>query len=116
MPNHLEKYNFLMKVSIEELTFKTIIGILPFERVKKQKVIINISFEYSFIKESKEFIDYSEVSTMVKKTMNKKKFKLIEDAILTLEKLIYKRFNLSNLKIKITKPDILKDCIVSVSN
>ena len=116
MPKKLNDDNSLMKVLIEELTFKTIIGILPFERVKKQKVIIDISFEYNFKKDSKEFIDYSEVSALVKKTMNKKKFELIEDAILTLEKFIYKRFNLSNLKIKIIKPDILKDCIVSVSN
>ena len=105
-----------MNVSINQLTFKTIIGILPFERVKKQKVVIDISFKYNFKKDSKEFIDYSEISAMAKKTMNKKKFELIEDAILTLEKLIYEKFNLSNLKIKITKPDILKDCIVSVSN
>ncbi len=116
MPKKLNVANSLMKVLIEELTFKTIIGILPFERVKKQKVIIDISFEYNFSKDSKEFIDYSKVSALVKKIMNKKNFELIEDAILTLEKLLYKRFNLSNLKIKITKPDILKDCIVSVSN
>ena len=116
MPKNYDSSNSLMKVLIEELTFKTILGILPFERVKKQKVIIDISFEYNFKKDSKEFIDYSEVSALVKKTMNKRKFELIEDAILTLEKLIYKNFNLSNLNIKITKPDILKDCIVSVSN
>jgi 7,8-dihydroneopterin aldolase/epimerase/oxygenase len=105
-----------MKVNISELTFKTIIGILPFERISKQKVVLDISFNYNFTKDSKEFIDYSEVSKLVKKIMNKKKFKLIEDAILTLETTLYKKFNLSNLYTKISKPDILKDCIVSVSN
>ena len=105
-----------MKVSIKELSFKTIIGILPFERAKKQKVVINISFKYSFNSNSKKFIDYSKVSSLTKKIMKKNKFELIEDAILTLKKLIYKKFNLSNLQIKITKPDILKDCTVSVCN
>ncbi|MEA3498543.1 MAG: dihydroneopterin aldolase [Campylobacterota bacterium] len=105
-----------MKVFIEDLSFKVIIGILPFERIKKQKVIIDISFEYIFKKDSKEFIDYSEVVKLVKKIMKKEKFELIEDAILTLEKVIYKKFNLTNLQIKITKPTILKDCVVSVSN
>ena len=105
-----------MKVYIEKLTFKAIIGILPFERVKKQKVIVDISFKYTFSKKSIEFIDYSEVSALVKKTMKKKRFKLIEDAILTLERIIYKKFNLTNLQIKISKPNILKDCLVSVSN
>ncbi len=107
-----------MQVYIEKLTFKTIIGILPFERVKKQKVIVDLSFKYIFSSKnnSDDFIDYSEVSSLVKITMKKKKFKLIEDAILTLEKKIYKKFKLKNLKIKISKPDILKDCLVSVSN
>ena len=105
-----------MRVYIKELTFKTIIGILPFERVKKQKVIVDISFNYTFSKKSNDFIDYSEVATLVKKTIRKKKFKLIEDAILTLEKKIYKKFNLTKLQIKISKPEILKDCLVSVSN
>ena len=105
-----------MKVSIEALTFKTILGILPSERVKKQKVIIDISFKYNFKKNSKEFIDYSEISEFVKQTMDKNRFELIEEAILTLERLIYQRFNLSKLKIKIVKPDILKDCVVGVSN
>ena len=48
--------------------------------------------------------------------MKKKKFLLIEDAILNLEKKIYKRFRVTNLQIKIAKPDILKDCLVSVYN
>ena len=54
-----------MKIEIEQLTFKCIIGILDFERVKKQKVIINLSFDYDFIKDN--FIDYSEVANLVKK-------------------------------------------------
>jgi len=105
-----------MRVFIEQLSFKAIIGILPFERVKKQQVRVSISFEYIFNTNSKEFIDYSEVSSLVKTTIKKKKFKLIEDAIITLEKLLYKKFNLKNLKIFISKPNILQDCIVSVSN
>ena len=105
-----------MKVLIEDLSFKTIIGILPFERVKKQQVVINISFEYTFNKNKKDFIDYSKVAFIVKKTMKKKKFKLIEDAIIYLDKTLNKKFNLSNLNIKITKPTILKNCIVSVCN
>ena len=56
-----------MKIEIEQLTFKCIIGILDFERVKKQKVIINLSFDYDFSKDN--FIDYSEVANLVKKSM-----------------------------------------------
>ena len=105
-----------MKVYIKELSFKTIIGILPFERVKKQRVLIDISFEYKFNENHQEFIDYSEVANTAKKLMKKKKYKLIEEAIISLERKIKKKFNVSNLSIKISKPNILKDCIVSVAN
>ena len=103
-----------MKIEIKDLTFKCIIGILDFERIKKQKITISITFKYSYTKEY--FIDYSEVVTIVKDTMKKSKFLLLEDALLVLECKLYKMYRISNLRIKIAKPDILKDCIVSLSN
>ena len=104
-----------MKVSIDKLTFKTIIGILPLERVNKQKVILDISFNYKFTKGQKNFIDYSHVANMAKMIMKKEKFLLNEDAILYLNKALTTEFQIAKLKIKITKPDILKNCTVSVS-
>ena len=103
-----------MKIEISDLTFNCIIGILDFERIKKQKVIINISFEYEYSKDL--FIDYSEISTLVKKTMKEQKFLLLEDAILYIESLLQNSYKIHNLKIKISKPNILKNCIVSISN
>ena len=103
-----------MKIEINNLTFKCIIGILDFERIKKQRVIINSSFEYEFKKDF--FIDYAEVSALIKTTIKKEKFLLLEDAILHLETLLTDKYKIKNLKIKILKPDILKDCIVSISN
>ncbi len=103
-----------MKIEISHFSFKCIVGILDFERIRKQKVIVNISFEYNFSKDL--FIDYSEISNLVKSTMKKEKFLLLEDAILYLEKLLNNSYKISNLQIKISKPDILKNCIVSLSN
>ena len=103
-----------MKIEISDLTFKCIIGILDFERINKQKVIINISFEYEFSKDL--FIDYSEISNLVKSTMKQQKFLLLEDAILYIESLLQNNYKISYLKIKISKPNILKNCIVSLSN
>jgi len=105
-----------MKVSIDSLTFKTIIGILDFERVTKQKVILDISFKYKFSKGQKDFIDYSHVANMAKMIMKKEKFLLIEDAIIYLQRALSSEFKISKVKIKITKPDILKNCTVSVGN
>ena len=103
-----------MKIEITDLSFKCIIGILDFERIKKQKVLINVSFEYKYSKDN--FINYAEVSTLIEKTMKKEKFLLLEDAILYLESLLLNSYKIDTLKIKISKPNILKNCIVSLSN
>ena len=103
-----------MRIYIEDLTFKCIIGILDFERVKPQKVILNIELDYDY---KKEFINYAQVVELVKSRMKKKKFLLIEDALKDLGKNIKKKFPQTNrVNLKITKPSILPDCKVSVSN
>lgn len=102
-----------MKIEIENLSFKTIIGILDFERVKKQKVIINISFEYEF--KNSEFIDYAEVSKLIKNRVKQMKYFLLEDALEDLKQILNENYDIFNLKLKITKPAIMKDCIVSLS-
>ena len=102
-----------MTIEIKDLTFKCIIGILPKERVKKQKVVVNLSFDYVYKKDN--FIDYSKITKLIVTIMKKQKFFLIEEALLYIEKLLKKSHNIENLKIKITKPTILKNCQVSVS-
>lgn len=104
----------LLKVTIENLTFECIIGILESERINTQKVVINLSFEYFFDEEKKEFIDYSKVASFVEKTMIEEKFLLIEDAILFLRKKLKSDYPMKNLWIKISKPEIMPNCIVSV--
>jgi len=103
-----------MKIHINDLTFKCIIGILDFERIKKQKVIINLSFEYEFLEG--KFINYAEISSMIEKCMKKEKFLLLEDAILHLENLLNQTYPIKNLYLHISKPNILTNCIVSLSN
>lgn len=101
-----------MRVKIEDLTFNCIIGILPFEREKEQRVIINCSFSYKY--KNSEFIDYSKVASHIEKQMIKNKFELIEDALLNLKKSLNDKFNIKNLKLTIQKPDILPNCKVSI--
>lgn len=103
-----------MKIYIEDLKFKCIIGILPSERVTPQKVIVNLTFEYKYDEKIKEFVDYSQVAADVKGIMKKKRFELIEEAVVVLKSRLEKNYPISNISIKITKPDILKDCKVSV--
>ncbi len=103
-----------MTIEIEDLTFETIIGVLPYERVNKQRVIVNLRAQYSY--ESKEYIDYVGLVEIIKNSMIQQKFKLIEEAIEYIASKIENRYpKIKNLYIKITKPDILANCNVAIS-
>ena len=100
------------KILIENLEFEAIIGILEFERKNKQKLMVNCEIEY----EKKEnFIDYAEVCNLIEKTIKEEKFKLLEDAMDNIEKkLLHKYPQMKSLKLKIQKPQILKNALVGV--
>ena len=102
-----------MRVDIENLSFKCIIGLLDVERVKEQRVLIHASFEYEY--KENNYIDYAKVALLIEKTMKKQQFFLIEEALLSLKKKLYQKFPLKNLQLKIEKPDILNNCSVGVS-
>jgi len=100
------------KILIENLEFEAIIGILPEERKKTQKVLVNAEIEY----ENKEkYIDYAEVCNLIENLMKEKKFLLIEDALKLIEnELSVKYPQMKSLKLKIQKPEILKNALVGV--
>jgi dihydroneopterin aldolase len=104
----------MLKVNINDLTFLCIIGILPKERLEVQRVIVDISFEYFYNDDGSNFIDYSEISSYAQKTLEEEKFQLIEDAILYIRKYLKANYEIKKLKVKITKPDIISNCVVSV--
>ncbi|MDF1876427.1 dihydroneopterin aldolase [Sulfurimonas sp. SAG-AH-194-L11] len=101
-----------MKVYIEDLKFLTIIGILDFERTTPQEIIVKLSLEYHY---EEQFINYADVSQHIKETLQTQQFLLIEDALLFLQDSLKKEFStITTLELKITKPSIMPDCMVSV--
>ncbi len=103
-----------MKIHVEDLKFQCIIGILDFEREKEQDIIISLEIEYEF---GDVFINYADVAAEVQNRMKQEKFLLIEDALKQLSQKLKENFpQISTLSLKITKPSILPNCRVSVSN
>ena len=103
-----------MTIHVEDLKFHCIIGILDFERTKPQDVILNLTIEYN---NENGFINYADIVQIVKENMIKSEFLLIENALDSLNlKLIKEYLSIKSLHLKITKPSILPDCEVSVSN
>jgi dihydroneopterin aldolase len=103
-----------MTIHIEELSFECIIGLLDFERITPQEVIVNLELEYAY---EDEYINYADVAELIETTLVKNKYELIETALNELFNILSKAYPLiKKLHIKITKPNILPSCRVSVSN
>lgn len=102
-----------MTIEIKDLEFETIIGILDFERTTKQKVRVNCSIEYTY---EHDFLNYALIAEHIESEMIDHKFELIEEALLSLKCSLKEEFQLiSTLFLKISKPDILANCEVSLS-
>jgi dihydroneopterin aldolase len=104
-----------MTIHIEALSFDVIIGLLDFERDKPQSVIIDLEASYDYVEG--EFIDYADIVLLIKDELTKKRYALLEDALLGVKAVLTSTYpQLKTLSLKIAKPDILPQCSVALSH
>jgi len=103
-----------MTIHIEDLTFDVIIGLLDFERDRPQRVIINLQASYEY--NDDQFIDYADMVLLIQNQLKEKRYELLENALLGLKEVLTTTYpELQTLSLKISKPDILPQCTVSLS-
>jgi dihydroneopterin aldolase len=103
-----------MTIHIEDLNFECIIGLLDFEREIPQTLIINIEAEYNY--KDSNFINYADMAVYIENLLKESSYFLLEEALLGLKILLFAQYpQIMRLYIKISKPDILKNCKVSLS-
>jgi len=104
-----------MTIHIEALTFNVIIGLLDFERDRPQQVIVDLEASYDYAHE--QFIDYADMSYLIQNELKVERYKLLEEALLGVKSVLYTTYpQLKTLTLKISKPDILPNCTVALSN
>jgi len=102
----------LYKIGIKNLEFDAILGILEEERKKAQKIVVDCNISY---KKEEDFLDYAKIASFIQRFLQKRKFFLIEDALEKVIKSLQNDYpNIKKIKLKITKPNILDNCEVSV--
>ncbi|MGN8526384.1 dihydroneopterin aldolase [Helicobacter pylori] len=102
-------------VHIHHLVFETILGILEFERLKPQKISVNLDLFYTQLP-SKAYLDYMEIQELIQKMMQEKQYLLIEDALKDLSHALKTRYNeISELYLKISKLEISPNSQVGAS-
>jgi len=100
----------LFSIIIKNFEFDTIIGVLDFERVTPQKVIINSEISYTY---EGKYLDYAQVSSIIKDILQTKKFEIIEDSLEYICSYLKNEFpNITHINLEILKPNILNDLIV----
>ena len=103
-----------MTIHIEELTLSSIIGILDFERVTPQPIVINILIDYYY--KNGQFINYAEVIQLVETLIKTKKYELLEDALNEIKNEIILTYpKIKKLILKISKPTIMTNSNVALS-
>ncbi|MCQ2635240.1 FolB domain-containing protein [Helicobacter pylori] len=102
-------------VHIHNLVFEAILGILEFERLKPQKISVNLDLFYTQLP-NKAYLDYMEIQELIQNTMQEKQYLLIEDALKDLSHILktcYKE--ISELYLKISKLEISPNSQVGAS-
>lgn len=103
-----------MTIHIEKLTFECIIGILDFERINAQKVIVDLQIDYNYAEDY--FINYAEVINLIESNMIEKQYKLLETALNALETALLSNYpKIDTLTLKISKPNIINNANVALS-
>ncbi len=104
-----------MTVSINNLTFYAVIGLLAHERTAEQQVVIDCHIEYDY--QNGHFLDYAKLVTLIETTVKTEQFNLLEETLLHLEKTLHHYFpTISILELHITKPDIFNHAAVTVGH
>ena len=103
----------MFKIEINKFKVRAKIGVTDKERKKYQNLEVTISFTHK-TKNNKNhdnisnIVSYSEVIVFTKNFIERSKYKTLEKLIIEYSKVLKKEFNLTNLKVKISKPQVAK--------
>ncbi|WP_208361442.1 dihydroneopterin aldolase [Helicobacter pylori] len=102
-------------VHIHNFVFETILGILEFERLKPQKISVDLDLFYTQLP-SKAYLDYMEIQELIQKMMQEKQYLLIEDALKDLSHVLKTHYKeITELYLKISKLEISPNSQVGAS-
>ncbi|MDD3774965.1 MAG: dihydroneopterin aldolase [Sulfurovaceae bacterium] len=104
-----------MTIHIKDLEIDVIIGILKHEREIPQRLIINLEASYKYT-QGRSFVNYADMVDIITNELSSKQYGLLEEALLGLKNKIRDNFpQVDKLFIELTKPDILTNCNVGIS-
>ena len=102
------------KIFIQGLEISCIIGTLPRERKKKQKVVVDLEFPVSIRKAARkddlrDALNYQKFVGQTTKFVSQSRFYLIETLAERLAQKLLLEFKLENILLRISKPNAIRN-------
>ena len=103
----------MAKIRITDLTLRAIIGTNAWERVTKQKIIINITFDYNFAKavshdNIRAAVDYKIMTKKIIQMVQKSKFFLLEKLAASILSIVMDNKRVMKATVRVDKPLALR--------
>jgi dihydroneopterin aldolase len=110
----MKRLMLMDKIKLSELTVDTIIGIWEWEKRNPQKVVFDIEMSTDISQAAKsdsikDALDYKAISTRIKQYALENHFELIETLADKVAELILNEFDVSWVKLTISKPHAIRD-------
>jgi dihydroneopterin aldolase len=102
------------KIFIQGLEIRCIIGTLPLERKKKQKIVIDLEFPASVKRAAahdnlRDAVNYKKIADRAIEFVSKSRFYLIETLAERLAYTLLRGFKLKDVKLRVSKPDAIRN-------
>jgi dihydroneopterin aldolase len=100
------------KIVVKQLKLETIIGLFPWERVVRQRVLVDLELEVDVVKaaltDDLDFVvNYAEVCERVTLLAHEGQFKLLETFVERIAEMILRDFDVSWIKVSVHKTDVM---------
>lgn len=102
------------KIFIQELEISCVIGTLPKERRRKQKVVIDLEFPAPIQKAARrdnleDALNYQRIAECATRFVSRSRFYLIETLAERLAQALLREFELKNITLRVSKPDAIRN-------
>jgi dihydroneopterin aldolase len=102
------------KIFLQGLEVSCIIGTLPRERRKKQKVIIDLEFPAPIRRAARrddlrDALNYKKIAEQITTLVSKSRFYLLETLAEHLAQTLLRKFKLRNILLRISKPNAIRN-------
>jgi dihydroneopterin aldolase len=112
----VKRYTISMadKILLQELEIPCIIGILPRERKKKQKIMIDLEFSTSVRRAARrdnlrDALNYQKIAGRATEFVSKSRFYLIETLAERLAQILLREFKLKSMTLRVSKPKAIRN-------